>query len=85
MNADEKNTFAELTPRPPSRELSQRVKRLEFLRTDACAHRDRVRVSLIDQQIKSAILQWCDSYVMDIEVSDRSGLKGCQSPISTVN
>ena len=75
MNADDRTTFAEPTLRAHSRELSQRVKRLEFLRTDACAHRDRVRVSLIDRQIRNALLQWCDSYVMDIDASARSGLK----------
>jgi hypothetical protein len=63
MNADARTAFVEPTPRAYSRELSQRVKRLEFLRTDACAHRDRGRIALIDRQIRNAVLQWCDSYV----------------------
>jgi hypothetical protein len=85
MNADERTTFVEATPRTHSRELSQRVKRLEFLRTDACAHRDRIRVSLIDRQINNAILEWCDSYVMDIDAPARNEIKICNLPISAVN
>ena len=77
MNADRKNIFVTPTPSAYSRELSQRVKRLEFLRSDACAHRDRVRIAFIDRQIKNTILAWCDSFVMDIDASARGELKVC--------
>ncbi len=64
MNADLKSIFVSPTPSGYLCALNQRVKRLEFLRTDACAHRDRVRLGLIDRQIKNTILEWCDSYVL---------------------
>jgi hypothetical protein len=85
MNANERTTFVEATPRAHSRELTQRVERLELLRVDACANCDRGRVALIDQQIRHAVLQWCDSYVMDIDAPARSELKACRLPISAVN
>ncbi len=91
MNADRKRTFVAPTPSASSRELSQRVKRLEFLRSDAHAHRDRVRIAFIDRQIKNTILEWCDSFVTDIDTSTRhepsacSELRVCQSPSSSVN
>jgi hypothetical protein len=68
MNADRKNIFVTPTPSGYLRELTQRVKRLEFLRTDASAHRDRVRLTLIDRQIKNTILEWCDLYVLGNDV-----------------
>lgn len=71
MNAGGKNTFVAPTPSGYLRELSQRVKRLEFLRADACAQRDRVRVALIDRQIKNTTLEWCDTFVMSIDASAR--------------
>lgn len=72
MNADRKNTVVAPTPSGYLRELSQRVKRLEFLRTDACAHRDRLRVALIDMQIKNTVLEWCDTFVMGIDAAART-------------
>jgi hypothetical protein len=85
MNTNERTTFVEATPRAHSRELTQRVERLELLRVDACAHRDRARVSLIDQQIRHAVLQWCDSYVMDTDTPARIERKVRQSPVATIN
>ena len=85
MNTNERTTFVEATPRADSRELTQRVERLELLRVDACANRDRGRVSLIDQQIRYAVLQWCDSYVMDNDAPARIERKVRQLPIATVN
>ena len=66
MNADRKRTFVAPTPSAYSRELSQRVTRLEFHRSTAYAHRDRVLVAFIDRQIKNTILEWCDSFVTDM-------------------
>jgi hypothetical protein len=68
MNTDRESIFVSPTPSGYLRELSQRVKRLEFLRTDASAHRDRVRLSLIDRQIKNTILEWCDWYVLGNDI-----------------
>lgn len=72
MNADRKNTVVASTPSGYLRELSQRVQRLEFLRTDAYAHRDRVRIALIDRQIKNTVLEWCDAFVRGIDASARA-------------
>ena len=80
MNATRKNTFAVSTQGEYSRELSERVKRLELLRVDACAHRDRVRVAFIDRQIQNTVLEWCDSYVTDFDAR-----AVCRSPSSTMN
>ena len=66
MNAHGKSTFVAPTASAYSRELSQRVARLEFHRYAACAHRDRVLVAFIDRQIKNTILEWCDSFVVDM-------------------
>jgi len=48
-------------------ELRERVERLEHIRTDACMHRDRDRVSLIDKQIQHAIGEWKNSFVVEVE------------------
>jgi hypothetical protein len=85
MNADRKSTFAAPTLSAYSHELSQRANRLELLRSDACAHRDVVRVAFIDRQIKNTILEWCDSYVMAIDAPARNEIQVCRSPYATVN
>ena len=69
MNADRKNPAIAPTPSIFSRALSQRVKRLEFLRSDACVQGDWTRIAFIDRQIKNTILEWCDSFVMDIDAA----------------
>jgi len=71
MNTDRKSTIVAPTLSSYLRELNQRVKRLEFLRTDACADRDRVLVALIDRQIKNILMEWCDSFVMGSDTSVR--------------
>lgn len=85
MNADRKRDFNATTQSGYYRELTERVKRLEVLRVDACTHRDQVRVAFIDRQIKNTVLEWCDSYVMDVEASAPSTLKICRSPSGAVN
>jgi hypothetical protein len=67
-NTDRQSPLAS-TPSACLHLLSRRVKRLEFLRRDACAHRDRVRVAFIDRLIKNTVLEWCDLFVVE---SDRS-------------
>jgi len=69
MNGDRQSTFIAPAQSIYLRELSQRVERLEFLRSDACARRDRIRVVFIDRLIKNTVLEWCDSFVMDIDAS----------------
>jgi hypothetical protein len=85
MNADRKRTFASPTSSAYSHELTQRVKRLEVLRSDACAHRDAIRIAFIDRQIKNAILEWCDSYVMAIDAPSRREFQVCRSPSAKLN
>ena len=69
MNANRISTFVTPIPSAFSRMLSRRVKRLEFLRYDACAHRDRLRIALIDRLIKDTILEWCDSFIFDMDTA----------------
>ena len=85
MNADRKRTFATPTLNAYSYELSQRVKRLELLRNEACANRDVVRIAFIDRQIKNTVLEWCDSYSMGIDAPASIELQVCRSPSAVVN
>ena len=85
MNADRKSTFVAPTPSAYSHELSQRVERLELLRTDACKQGDWVRIAFIDRQIKHTLLEWCDSFAFDIDASAVGEIKVCQSPSFSLN
>ena len=85
MNADRKSTFVAPTPSAYSRELTQRVERLEVLRTDACKQGDWMRIAFIERQIKNTLLEWCDSFAIDIDASDCSELKVCHSPSLAIN
>lgn len=42
-------------------ELRLRVERLERQRSDACLHRERDKVDVIDRQISEAVAVWTES------------------------
>lgn len=67
MSAQLKFTPTSLHPTEYSIDLRQQVERLERLREDACMHRDRDAVELIDKQIKQATAEWIDSFTVEVE------------------
>ena len=85
MNANRKYAYVTQASSDYSRELSQRVERLELLRCDARANHDPIRIAFIELQIKNTLLEWCDSFVADDVASDREDFRVCRSPSRTVN